>query len=79
MTQLICKNGSMSANRVIVRKRLELVKGFTIVAMSTVKSASWQEAGLLPDQLTFGERTAAVGGYCCKSRKLHQSEFLVKP
>jgi hypothetical protein len=20
-----------------------------------------------------------LGGYCCKSRKLHQSEFLVKP
>ena len=38
-----------------LNRTTERLKDFTIVAMSTVKSASWQKAGLLPDQhsITF--------------------------
>jgi hypothetical protein len=40
---------------------LERLKDFTVVAPSTIKSASWQKAMLLAHQLTSGQRTAAAG------------------
>ena len=34
--------------------------------------------GRLVNILTHGWKTSLPGRYCCKSRKLHQSQFLVK-